>query len=468
MNVRILQLTEGAKQARGLTVIIDVFRAMTVETFFARGHAAKILPMATVEEALAYKAAHPDAILCGERNGVQLDGFDYGNSPSQLEGGDFTGKTVVHTTSAGTQGIAAASGADEIIAGSLVSALAIAEYIKRRNPEEVSLVCMGWNAQSPTEEDTLCAEYIRDLLSGSMECQDIWEKVESLAHTSGAKFFDPAQQSVFPERDFRLCIQVNSCPFVLRLGRDEETGLPCMERVEVMNECRPTRFLKDELGETSVKPGDWFGRFTMNEVLCFPDNIKREIAYGDETPAQGYYDATLVLGGPEKEMEPRARAAAEFYHAGQTGLLVPTGGVYWDSPFGCLTEAEILSRYMQQMGVPREAIYVEDRATTTRENMINSYKMLKDRFGDQPLRVAVASSSCHVWRSLFLARAYMPDAALACVRANIPLDNPAEYLQSVEMQENVNHEVRCLWGAVKDGLVPDFQLGGVPPIPERV
>ena len=32
MNIEILQLVEGAKKARGLTVIIDVFRAFTTET----------------------------------------------------------------------------------------------------------------------------------------------------------------------------------------------------------------------------------------------------------------------------------------------------------------------------------------------------------------------------------------------------------------------------------------------------
>ena len=73
-------------------------------------------------------------------------------------------KRIIHTTSAGTQGVTNASHADEIITGSLVNAKAIAAYIKQKNPEEVSLVCMGWQCERDTAEDVLCAEYIKSLL----------------------------------------------------------------------------------------------------------------------------------------------------------------------------------------------------------------------------------------------------------------------------------------------------------------
>ena len=130
MNVEILQLIEGAKQARGLTVIIDVFRAMTVESFLMSRGTKKLFPVGDVQIAWNYKASHPDAILCGERGGAIIEGFDFGNSPSAVEHMDFTGKTVIHTTSAGTQGIANATGADEILGGCLYNAEATARYIK--------------------------------------------------------------------------------------------------------------------------------------------------------------------------------------------------------------------------------------------------------------------------------------------------------------------------------------------------
>lgn len=232
MNIQILHMVEGAKQAVGLTVIIDVFRAFTVETYLMRNNAEKIIPVGDVQIARDYKAAHPDTILCGERKGIIIEGFDYGNCPTDLEHLDLTGKTVVHTTSAGTQGIANAVNADEIISGSLVNASAVAAYIKQKNPENVSLVCMGLNAKGQTEEDNLCAYYIKSLLEDA-PLPDIYEQMEDLKYTSGAKFFDPQRQHIFPQRDFELCTNLNSVPFVLRVKKGPN-GLDYMERIDVL------------------------------------------------------------------------------------------------------------------------------------------------------------------------------------------------------------------------------------------
>ena len=220
MNIRILELIDGAKAARGLTVVIDVFRAMTVEAYVIQNNAADLIPIGSLEAAYAYKEKHPDAILIGERGGKKCEGFDFGNSPSQVKDFDFTGKTVVHTTSAGTQGIANATGADEILTGSLVNAAAIAEYIRKSGAEEVSLVCMGLEGKESTREDTLCAEYIKALLEG--EEIDLAAGVEECKRTSGAKFFDKAQSEVFPEADFWLSTEADRFDLVLGVEPGED------------------------------------------------------------------------------------------------------------------------------------------------------------------------------------------------------------------------------------------------------
>lgn len=220
MNVQILQLIDGAKQARGLTVIIDVFRAFSVECYaFTRG-ARTILPVGTIEEAFVLKEEHPDALLVGERGGKKCEGFDCGNSPSQMEGFNVDGRMMIHTTSAGTQGIANAVHADEMLAASLVNARATAEYIQKRNPETVSLCCMGLSGEEETEEDTLCAEYIAALLRG--EEPDISSEIADLANTSGKKFFDPANAEVFPQRDFEMSTQLDRFPFALKVNKGEK------------------------------------------------------------------------------------------------------------------------------------------------------------------------------------------------------------------------------------------------------
>lgn len=232
MNIEILNLIEGAKKAKGLTVIIDVFRAFTVEAYLAKNNAKKIIPVSKVDFALEYRKNNPDSILCGERGGTIIDGFDYGNSPSQIENVDFTGKTVIHTTSAGTQGIANAVNADEIIGGSLVTAKAIAKYIKQKNPENVSLVGMGLAGIKPTDEDVLCAEYIKSLIE-EKPLTDMEERIEKIKYTDGAKFFDKNQQNVFPKRDFQLSTECGIFDFILRLKKDTQGEMGYMEIIKI-------------------------------------------------------------------------------------------------------------------------------------------------------------------------------------------------------------------------------------------
>ena len=230
MNIRILQMIEGAKEAHGLTVVIDVFRAFSMEAYMMAQGADKIIPVGDVNIAYKLKKENPDMILAGERHGKILPGFDVGNSPWELSKINIRGKTVVHTTSAGTQGIANAKDADEIIGGSLVTARAVAEYIKRSSATEVSLVCMGLEAISETEEDTLCAEYIKSLILGTEI--DMKKEIENLKVTSGAKFFDKAQNDVFPEEDFYMCTEVDKFNFVLKLKKSDD-GIDYMEKIKV-------------------------------------------------------------------------------------------------------------------------------------------------------------------------------------------------------------------------------------------
>ena len=231
MDIRILHLLEGAREATGIAVIIDVFRAFTVEAYIMNNGAARLLPVGDKDIAYTMKKLDDSCVLIGERQGRILPGFDYGNSPSQIRNIDFSGKTVVHTTSAGTQGIANAQNASEVITGSLVNAKAIAEYIRKKDPEEVSLVCMGLSAKTQTEEDNLCAYYIKSLLEGVP--MELYSGIQMLKATSGRKFFEKAKQNDFPENDFYLCTEADRFPFVLRVVENKQ-GLRQIEKIDVL------------------------------------------------------------------------------------------------------------------------------------------------------------------------------------------------------------------------------------------
>ena len=214
MEVEILHLVEGARAARGVVVVIDVFRAFTTACFAFTNGAADYYAVGDLAAARTMKAAHPDYILMGERHGAAPIDFDFGNSPAQIEHANFSGKTLVHTTSAGTQGLVNAVAAEEVIAGAFVNAGAIIRYLREKNPSRVSLVCMGREAIEPTVEDTACAEFIRNALLGlTNDFAAIRERIRG--GESARKFFD-AEVLWATKRDFELCLSLDRFAFILR------------------------------------------------------------------------------------------------------------------------------------------------------------------------------------------------------------------------------------------------------------
>ena len=105
MKIKIFHLIEGAKQAKGLAVIIDVFRAFSMECWLHALCAGEIRPVGSIEETFAWKQKDPGCILVGERHGKKIEGCDLGNSPSSINPEMIREKRIIHTTSAGTQGI---------------------------------------------------------------------------------------------------------------------------------------------------------------------------------------------------------------------------------------------------------------------------------------------------------------------------------------------------------------------------
>ena len=221
MNIEIFHLIEGAKQAEGLAVIIDVFRAFSMECYLYAQGAREVRPVGTVEETFQWREKDPECVLVGERHGRIIEGCDLGNSPSSIDPGRIRGKRVIHTTSAGTQGIVNAVHAEEILTGSFLNARAVAEYIRRKNPRKVSLVCMGKEGFQTAEEDELCAEYLKSLLLGE-ETPGIDQRLGELRFGGGKHFFDPELREVFPEQDFWMCIARDRFGFVLRVEKDRD------------------------------------------------------------------------------------------------------------------------------------------------------------------------------------------------------------------------------------------------------
>ena len=219
MRIERLSLITGARRARGLTVIIDVFRAFTTAAYVMANGAERIIPVGSLKEAFEMKRLHPYWVLMGERGGRRVKGFDYGNSPFEVRDVDLTGRTVIQTTGAGTQGVVNATEAEEMLLGSFVTAGAIVEHIRKANPEAVSLVAMGSVGVERSMEDELCASYIEDTLRGETpKFEQIKQRIREAP--SGAKFFDPAKPQ-FREEDFNMALELDRFDFILRVVKND-------------------------------------------------------------------------------------------------------------------------------------------------------------------------------------------------------------------------------------------------------
>jgi 2-phosphosulfolactate phosphatase len=138
-----------------IVVVIDVLRA-TTSMCVAFGHGVRsMIPVLTTEEGLEYK--RQGFLTAGERDGEQVEGFDFGNSPFSFMGEEIRGKDIVMTTTNGTKAIkaAVALNAMEVVVGAFPNLTVLCNYLIQRN-ENVVLVCSAWK-DKPNLEDTIFA-----------------------------------------------------------------------------------------------------------------------------------------------------------------------------------------------------------------------------------------------------------------------------------------------------------------------
>jgi len=213
MNVRVTRFLDGAREATGHAVVVDVFRAFTTAAFCVAAGAREIVLVADHEQALALKRADPSLFLTGEIDGRPIPGFDVGNSPSAIEHLDLTGRRVVQRTSGGTQGVNAATAARDVLLSSFVIAEATIRYVRQRT-DEVTIVATGHGGTKTSEEDEACARYIAARLMGRPV--DVAAIVASLWEHE-----DPRWPEWFPRRDAELACQVDRFDFALPVARED-------------------------------------------------------------------------------------------------------------------------------------------------------------------------------------------------------------------------------------------------------
>ncbi len=170
------------------TVVIDVLRATTLMTAALASGIKQIIPCLEIEEARAAADAFPkgSAILGGERNGVQIEGFDIGNSPSSCTLELCQGKTLVMTTTNGTRAIHASLEAEFVLVGAFVNLSAVLDRLFRlQNP--IHLVCAGTDGYESLEDELFAGALVDQLQSRgetpldpiALDVQTQWKEAQS-------------------------------------------------------------------------------------------------------------------------------------------------------------------------------------------------------------------------------------------------------------------------------------------------
>ena len=167
-----------------VVVVVDVLRATSaICTAFMNG-VDKIIPIGTVEEAREYK--NKGYLIAAERDGLVLDFADFGNSPYNFTPERVKGKTIVYSTTNGTQAIQLASSCHKVAIGAFLNLTALSNWLINQN-RDILILCAGWKNRFSLEDSVLAGAICKNVLEHPQyqtECDstlaaiDLWTLAE--------------------------------------------------------------------------------------------------------------------------------------------------------------------------------------------------------------------------------------------------------------------------------------------------
>jgi len=179
-----------------IIVIVDILRATSaIVTAFMNG-ADRIIPVATLEEAKAYK--DQGYFVAAERDGIVRDFADFGNSPYNFRKEIIEGRDIVYSTTNGTNCITMAKDSYRVIIGAYLNLKALANHIVNED-RDLIILCAGWKNKFNLEDTLFAGALSEELLKSghfSTICDsthaslDLWQ----LAKPNLITYIDKAAQ----------------------------------------------------------------------------------------------------------------------------------------------------------------------------------------------------------------------------------------------------------------------------------
>lgn len=168
-----------------IVIVVDIFRATTTMCSAFNNGATSIIPVASVDEAKAYK--EKGYLVGAERDVKKCDFADFGNSPFDYTKDVVSGSDVVISTTNGTQAIDIASDCYCLTIGAFSNISALADFCISQQ-KDVIVLCSGWHFRVNVE-DTLFGGQLASILlekanydissDGTIIAMDMWRNAQS-------------------------------------------------------------------------------------------------------------------------------------------------------------------------------------------------------------------------------------------------------------------------------------------------
>lgn len=128
-------------------------------------------------------------------------------------------------------------------------------------------------------------------------------------------------------------------------------------------------------------------------VTCAPD--------GSSSPYLLVLGTTVNGAEPSIMLGERIDAAYRYLSTHPDVICIPTGG---KNPDADITEAQCIANKLIAMGIDKSRIWLEEKATTTLENLQCSLALIEEKTGSKPESFAFLTSDFHVFRVRLVAR----------------------------------------------------------------
>jgi len=163
-------------------VVVDILRASASIIRALQNGARGIIPTQSIDEAteLAHSLGRENVLLCGEREGRKIDGFDLGNSPQEFKKKVVGGKVLIFATTNGSKAIVRAQGANTVLVGSFLNFRAIHRYLSKLDTD-LAIICAGKLGKFALEDAVGGGMFVNHLLAtelndGAMAAQALYQR----------------------------------------------------------------------------------------------------------------------------------------------------------------------------------------------------------------------------------------------------------------------------------------------------